>query len=913
MTPMPEGPVDWVALVRARLAGLPLTASAESTLVEELAQHLDDLHRELLRAGFEPEAAWQKTLAELEDLATLRAGLRPSQREAARPPATPGAPASASYVDDLRGDLRYALRSMAANRWFALFVVMTLGLGIGANTTVFTVINTLILKPMPVAAPDAIVAVAAVESGDAASGPLLPFSAPNFTDYQSGARAFESLAGYTRMRSVTWSTEGASQPLLSELVTANYFSTLRVRATAGRTFGPEVGDRGAHAVAVMNYGTWRSHFGGAPDVVGRQLQLNGVMVTVIGVTAPGFIGVNGLVGPDLWLPVGLGDELQPGEWQATASDRAKPILQGVARLRPGVTIAQARAQMTAVASALAREYPDRTTAQTATVRPIGDALFGSRATMIRFAGIILAAVVGVVLVIACSNVANLLLARAAARRQEMAVRVALGASRGRLVRQLLTESVVLGLASGVVGVLIAFGGIQLLAKTLPATGTFVAARLDSSVLLFTLGVSLATGLLFGAMPALTASRASVTAVLGASRTTGPGARRVTFANTLLAGQVALSFLLLMMAALCLRSIQRAYEIDPGFETRRLAIFMTNPGQAGFTAAQRQAFYRDTRTRVAALPGVESVSWASNMPLFARPVGGLVVEGRTAGRPDDRSTTTIVNTVERGYFETAGVALSAGRVFNEIDVPTSLPVAIVNEKLARDYWPGGDAVGKRLQAPGERRFRTIVGVARTAHYTAWGEAPQRAVYVPLDQNDSTSMILYVRTIGEPGPLVSSVGREIASVGPQVLVSGVRTAEQVIAGALFQARIGVWLLSVFGLLALGLAGIGLYGLLAYAVHQRRREIGVRMALGASRWSVLRLILRQGLTLVLAGVSIGFAGAWLVGRLLNRMLYGVSPADPASLAASVAVLGLVALVACYLPARRASRLDPLVVIRG
>jgi predicted permease len=909
---MPETPIDWVAVVRRRVAGLPLTASAESSLVEELAQHLDDLHRELRRAGFEANAAYQKTLTELDDLATLRGGLSQSQREPARPAATPGAPPSPSYLDDLRGDLRYAWRTMVVHRWFALFVVITLGLGIGANTTVFTVINTLIMNPMPVAEPDTIVAVAAAEPGGAATGALLPFSAPNFVDYQTGVRAFDSLAGYTRMRPVTWRAEGASQPLLSELVTANYFSTLGVRAAAGRMFGAEVDASRTPAVAVMNYGTWRSRFGGAPDVVGRQLQLNGVTVTVIGVTPSGFIGVNGLVGPDLWLPFGLGEQLQPGEWQASVSDRAKAMLQGVARLRRGVTIAQARAQVAAAASALAREYPDLNAAQTATVRPIGDALFGSRAAMMRFAGVVLAIVVGAVLVIACSNVANLLLARAAARRQELAVRVALGASRGRLMRQLLTESLVLALASGAVGVAIAYGGIQLLAKTLPATGTFVAARLDGAVLLFALGVSMATGLLFGAGPALAASRTTVTAAFGESRIAGPGGRRVTVANALLAGQVALSFLLLMTAALCLRSIQRAYEIDPGFETRRLAIFMTNPGQAGLDAPRQRAFYRDTRTRVAALPGVESVSWASNMPLFARPLAGLVVEGRTPGQADDRSTTTIVNTVDVGYFDTAGVTLSAGRGFGEIDGAASLPVAIVNEKLARDFWPGGDAIGKRLQAPGERRLRTIVGVARNAHYTAWGETPQRCVYLPLEQNESTSMTLYVRTTGEPGVLVNAVGRELASVGPQVLVSGVRTAEQVIGGALFQARIGVWLLSIFGLLALGLAGIGLYGLLSYAVHERRREIGVRMALGASRWSVLRLMLRQGLTLVLVGVSVGFAGVWVVGRLLNRMLYGVSPADPTSLAAAAVVLGLVALGACYLPARRASRLDPIRCMR-
>jgi predicted permease len=504
-----------------------------------------------------------------------------------------------------------------------------------------------------------------------------------------------------------------------------------------------------------------------------------------------------------------------------------------------------------------------------------------------------------------------MLARSAARQGEMAVRMALGASRARLVRQLLTESLCYGILSGGFGVLLALYGVQLLAKTLPATGIFVASSVDGTVLLFALFISLATGVLFGALPTLTASRAAVSGVLAEARTAGPNARRVSVTNLLLVGQVALSFLLLVTAALFLRSIQRAYDIDPGFNAARLAVFITNPGQAGYGESQTRAFYQTIRDRVAGLPGVESVSWASNMPLFARPATGLQIEGRPQESSVER-VATIVNTVDVGYFHTAGVSIQKGREFTALDRVTSQPVAVVNEKLARDYWPGEDAVGKRIRVPGEQQMRQIVGVARTANYTSWGEPPQLCVYIPLEQNHLPAMTLYVRSQTDPAQIIGSVRREITAVDTQVLVSGIRTGEQVTDGSLFQARIGVALLSVFGLLALGLASIGLYGILTYAVTQRQREIALRMALGAGQSAVRHLILKQGMTLVSIGIAIGFVAALLVGRVLSGMLYGVGATDAVSLIAAASILGAVALLACYVPARWATRVDPLVALR-
>jgi len=893
---------------------LRLTAAAESDLTDELAQHLEDHFRELRSGGAGEEEAYEKTISELDDIRPLRAGQDRSQRIPKYDAIPAGDARSRSLMDDLARDLRYAARTMRNNPLFVLFVVVTLGLGIGANTTVFTLINTLILNPLPVQSPAELAAVAAVDAvGTSQSSTPMLISYPNLKDYQVQNRVFASLAGYSSKRVLTWRANGVSQGFLSEFVTGNYFSTLGLPVAAGRYFlADEDGAPGAHPVAVMNYGTWQTRFGGAQDIVGTQLRLNNVVVTVIGVAPSGFIGVNGLVGPDLWLPVSMAEQLLPSEMPTALSDRSKAMFNGVARLKVGVTTTEAQANMTTLASALAREYPEANERQTATVRPIRDVMFGGGSTNVVFASALLLIVVGIVLLIACSNVANLLLARSASRQQEMAVRLAMGASRQRLVCQLLTESMCLGLLSGVLGLFVAYGGLQLLARTLPMSGTFVAPKLDAAVLLFALVISLATGILFGIIPAFQASRASVAGSLKeGARTAGRNPRRITLANTVLVGQVALSFLLLVTAALFLRSIQRAYDIDPGFQTAHLAVFVLNPGQAGYGESQTRAFYRDVRERVASVPGVESVSWASNMPLWARAVSGLQIEGRPRRSRTD-SPTTIVNTVDRGYFETAGVVIENGRGFTQVDQQASLPVAVVNEKLARDYWPGEVALGKRIQVPGETQMRQIVGVARTGNYTGWAEPPQPCVYVPLEQNQLPAMTLYVRSKGEPAQILIPVGREVNAAGPQVLLSGTRTGEQIIDGGLFQARIGVGLLSVFGFLALGLASIGLYGILAYAVSQRKREIGLRMALGATQPSVLRLILMQGMSLVVTGVLIGCAAAFAVGRLLSRMLYGVSASDPISLTGAALMLLGVAFVACYLPARWATRVDPLTALR-
>ncbi len=889
---------DWKNLVRERM---PM---AESSILDEIAEHLEDHFREARAGGASEAEAYRSAMSELDENYPLKRSERMPQEH--RLP----------IGDDLWRDVRYAFRTMRKSPMFVLFVVLTLGLGIGANTTVFTVINTLILNPMPVGDASGLASISTADgAGASKSTPPKPLSFADLKDYQAKNQVFSSLAGYTNPRVITLQADGASERMFCELVTGNYFSTLGLRPSQGRFFSPEEDSTpGAHPVAVLNYGTWQGRFGGA-DMVGKTLRLNSGVYTIVGVAPQHFIGVNAIMGPDLWVPAAMTEQLLPNEMQNVFTDRERTVFQGAGRFKPGVSQAAAQANLSTIAADLAREYPATNENRKVNVRPIRDALFASAqagASPVFFATAVLLIVVGIVLLIACSNVANLLLARAAARQQEMAVRLALGASRRRLVRQLLTESVLLGFLSGAVGLVISYAGLKSLFGMLPSAATFITPKFDATVYIFALVVSLATGFLFGIIPAFKGSRQDVAETLKEeARTTGRGQKRVTLANTLLVGQVAFSFLLLMTAALFLRSIQHAYEFDPGFQTAHLATFMANPGQAGYAKPQAMAFYKEARERVLRLPGVASAAWSANLPLWGRTVNGLQVEGREQ-RPKAEKITSILNTVGLDYFETAGVTIDRGRGFTNLDQENTAPVAVVNEKVAHDFWPGEDALGKRIQLPGEKQMREIVGIARNANYSAWAEPPQFCVYVPMEQNYSDGMTLYVRSKGDPKDILTTVDREVRAAAPQILVSGTRTGRQLVDGGLFQAKVGVMLLSIFGLVALGLASIGLYGILAYSVNQRKREIGLRMALGAAQASVLRLILKQGMTLVLTGVLIGLAASLIVDRLVSRMLYGVSSSDPLSVVAAAVVLLAVALVACYLPARWASKVDPLVALR-
>jgi macrolide transport system ATP-binding/permease protein len=527
---------------------------------------------------------------------------------------------------------------------------------------------------------------------------------------------------------------------------------------------------------------------------------------------------------------------------------------------------------------------------------------------------VLLVIVGVVLLIACSNVANLLMARAVSRRQEIAVRLAIGASRGRLLRQLLTESVLLSVFGGIAGLAVGYEGCRFLWSLRPpeVARNLVDPKLDGAVFLFALLLSLATGLIFGVVPSLRASKTGLVASLKEeTHVAGLAGRSARFQKTLLTGQVALSLVSLIAASLFLRAVQRAYAIDPGFDDQHLAVFMMNPEQVGYDAVRLKDFRRDVADRVARLPGVAAVSWASNMPFWSSPSRDILIQGQEQNRKSE-TISTVADTVDLDYFKTMRIPLLQGRAFTDADQDGSLPVVIVNENLARRYWPNGNAIGQHLRLTGDTITRQIVGVVKTSNYTTLGETPQPCLYLPIRQNPGSDAILYVRTAGNPSLILEPVQGQIRDTDPKVEVTDIRTGAKIVDQVLWNAPMVLGMLGVFGLLALALASVGLYGILAYTVSGRRREIGVRMALGASRASVLRLVLRQGMMLVFIGAGIGLVLALFIGRAFSRMLFGLSPADPLSLAGAAAALILVAMVACFLPAQAASSMDPMRALR-
>lgn len=906
---------EWKSEIRKRLAALHLPPAREQEIVEELSDHLENLFEEIVAEGATPEKASREVLSSLSH-SDLLAELRATERTAPREPIPAGLENSGRLFGGLGQDLRYAARMLRKTPGFTAVAVLTLALGIGANTAVFTIINTLLLNPLPVEHASQLVAVnTAVANSTSEPADLRPISFLNLKDYREKNRAFSSLAGYSSPTALTISTGRESQRVFAEVVTGNYFDTLGIRPLMGRFFLPEEdASPGANPVVVLGYAAWQGRFGGASDILGRSIKLNNIAFTIIGVAPQGFKGINAIFGPDMWVPSMMAEQVLPARQHNALVDRSILVFTGAGHLKSGVSLSQAQADMKTIGVALEKEYPDANQGQTVTLQPLTRAaLAANQRQGLLFGSVLLMAVVGFVLLIACSNVANLLLARAAARSRELAVRMALGASRWRLVRQLLTESVLLGLLSGILGFFFGYAGCQLLWSFRPAEVAlnFVDPHLNSNVFVFVLVVALFTGLIFGIGPALRSSRTPIAETLKEeARTVGRSARSITLANTLLVGQVAVSLVLLVTAALFLRSVQREYTIDPGFATKNLALLLLYPGQQGYDRTKTEQFYKDLRDRLVTIPGVASLSWATNLPFWQGAETGIAIEGQEQ-RKKSESISSVVNTIDLDYFSTMRIPLLAGRDFTQDDRGGATPVAIVNDTMASRYWPGQDALGKRLQLPGQKEFRQIVGIVKTSNYQTLGEAPQSCVYVPLRQNYSDSMVLYIRTERNPLQIIPALQSEIRNIDPALPIDDLRTGSKLIEQALWGAKIGVGLLGVFGFLALGLASIGLYGIMAYSVNQRRREIGIRMALGAGHASVLSLILRRGMALVICGVGLGLTFSVLLGRALSGFLYGVGAIDLPSLAGASLILLLVAVIACYLPARSASHVDPLVAL--
>jgi predicted permease len=819
-------------------------------------------------------------------------------------------------MEHLWQDLRHSLRALRRSPAFTAAAVASLALGIGANTLIFTFLDALFLKSLPVAAPERLVAL---YSKDLQKQDLMSVSYPDFEDLRRvSSGVFSGLAAYRNI-SLGLSGNGDPAQIPGAVVSGDYFDVLGVRPARGRFFLPdEDATPGARPVAVLSHALWQSRFGSDPAVVGRTVRLNGQGYTIVGIAPPEFKGLSILDRPpDVWVPTAMYRDLLKGPQASWIDKRGYLVFYGAARLAPGVTLDRAGALLATFARRLEKDYPEDHQGLGLVAVPLARATLppGQRGGLVLSGGL-LAAVVGLLLLIAGANVANLLLARALARSGEVAVRLSLGAGRGRLIRQFLAEGVLLGLLGGGAGLLVALWGRKVLwALRPPFFPDSLDLGLDARVLLFTFAVSVVTGVLFSLTPALQSFRLDLSTVLtrqtrsGGARGDGSGGL---LREVLIAGQVALSVVVLAGAGLFVRSLLAVERVDPGFETEKLFVIPMDLGGQGYAPPRAQDFYRQAVERVSTLPGVRAAAVASRFLLVA---GGarqsVTAEGQTTTR-GGRDLMAGVNVVGPGYFQTVGMPVRAGRGFSPADRTGSQPVVVINETLARLLWPGAPAVGKRLRLGDDEALLEVVGVAADARYAGLREPPAPYAYRPVLQSYSPMMMLHVRTSGDPEPLLQKVRREVQVLDPGLPLLEPRTITQVRNQSLWAPRMGAGLLSTFGLLALLLAALGIYGVVAYSIGQREREIGIRMALGAGRREVLGLVLRQGLRPVAAGVVLGLAAALAASRTISSLLFGIGAADPLALAGAAALLVVVALAAIYAPARRASGLDPVTALR-
>lgn len=806
-------------------------------------------------------------------------------------------------------DLRYGLRMIAKAPGFTMLAVLALAIGICGNTTIFSVINGLLFRPLTgVKDPARLVAVF---TSDYSSGLYGSNSYPDYLDFRDQTDVFESLAA-SEPTVLSSTGESEAERLHGYVVTGNYFEVLGVSAQLGRTLQPTDEQATGALPVVISDTLWRARFNSDPAVVGQTLRLNNEPRTIVGVTAASFRGLRVGLPPDFWTPM----RTTANEMGSGRDSRGLGI---VGRLKPGVTLTQAQTQLTMIAARLAQAHPKTnlgtlerpndpkpvTVTQESRLNPMAQ-LGLWRLSFLLFVA------VGLVLLIACANVANLLLARASVRRREIAVRLALGASRLRLVRQLLTESLMLALLGGVAGLILTQWTAGMLPRFFPPEDLDgVDLGIDWRVLVFTLGVALITGVLFGLVPALQATKLNlIPSLKDEPGSYGQRLRRLALRDVLVISQLALSLVLLVCGVLFVRSLREAVHSDPGFAAANLVEASMEMGGANFNRQQTAAFYEQALERVSSLPGVQSATLSAFTPLsgggFRR---GTTPEGYQRQPHEDPELNT--NIVGPNYFSTMGIPIVAGRDFNAQDREGSPTVVIVNEVFARRYF-GGNAVGKRLRFGSKEPFREIVGVARTAKYRNLREEPLPFIYTPLAQEFQPDMTLMVRTAGDPSALVGAVRNEMRALNKDVSLSDVRTMTEQIADQLAADRVVAVLLSVFGASALLLATIGIYGVVAFAVAQRTHEIGIRIALGADHRDILKLILGQGMVLIVIGAGIGLALALTATQLLKSLLFGVSATDPLTFSSVVFALVGVALLACYLPARRAMKVDPLVALR-
>lgn len=810
------------------------------------------------------------------------------------------------WEDNMIQDIRYAVRMLLKRPVFTLVAILSLALGSGANTAIFSLINTVLLRPLPIRQPAQLVALNNVSEGRT----FPTHSYPNYKDLRDHNDVFDSLIAY-RLQPLSLSYDGANERLWGYLVSGNYFETLGVQPTLGRAITTDDDSQpGAHPVAVISHKYWQRSFGGAADVIGKEIIVNGRSYSIIGVAPQGFTGTEIVSAAELWFPIAMQAQLEAGRNWLDERGADNLFVQG--RMKPGVSTAQAQAAVNALATQLAREYPDYNEGKQIALSAPG--LFGNmmRGPLLGFVGLLMA-VVGIVLLLACINLANLLLARTSERRREIAVRLALGASRFRLVRQLLTESLLLAFAGGALGLLPAIWLVNLamafkMPVNIPVT---IAIFVDYRVYLFTFLLALATGVLFGLLPAWQATKTDLIPALKDEVSQG-GQRRSWWKSGLIVMQIALSLVLLVGGGLMLRALERAGSIRLGYDPQNAFELAFDLRLQGYDKGQRKEFQQRLLERVSALPGVQAAGLADLLPVdlhFSRT--GVYPTGSVPER-NARTPVTMFNRISPGYFQAMGTRLLQGRDFGFQDDAEAQRVAIVNETFVRRFFAGENPIGKqfRLSSP-EAPALQIVGVVEDGRYAGLNEDPKPFVATAMWQSESGPVSLAVRAAGNLPAVMATVRREVQQLDPHLPLTG-DTLTGKLALPLLPVRVVASLLGGFGLLALILAAIGIYGAMSFAVTQRTHEIGVRMALGARPAEVLGSVIRQGMRLVLIGVAIGTGAALVLAGLLKSLLFGVSASDPLTFAGVALLLTLVALLACYLPARRAAKVDPLIALR-
>ena len=815
-------------------------------------------------------------------------------------------------MNSLIKDIRYAIRGLIKRPGFVAIAVITLALGIGANTAIFSLVNTVLLRSLPVDNASEIVSVAVRGKNDSMSA----MSYPNYKDFRDRNEVLSGLLVY-RFVPLSLSRSGANERVWGYEVSGNYFDVLGVKAIKGRTFVPEEDKtKLTHPVVIVSYDSWQRRFGADPDLVGKDVMLNNHQFKVIGIAPQGFKGTEFVYSPEIWMPASMMGWAEPGsDW---IDDRNSKNFFAIGRLKSGVSGRQAEASLNLLAQQIGKEYPDSNEGQTIKIDRPGFIIPDMRGAVVNFTWVMMAAV-GLVLLVTCTNLAGLMLARATDRRREIAIRLAMGANRLRLIRQLLTESVLLSVAGGAAGVLLAVWILKVLLALKPPIDFPLALDLDIDwrVLLFSLFVSVAAGAVFGLAPALQATKPALVNALKDTSAQG-GGLRTRLRSVLVVAQISISLVVLIAAGLVIRTLQQLQTMNPGFDSRNGVIMSFDLGLQGYDEARGQQFFKQVRERLETLPGVESAAVMSYIPLSINYNSrNVFIEGKPAERGENVPL-SMNGSVGPGYFNTMKTSVLAGREFNDQDQEKTEQVAMVNETFVRRLLPElqtpADAVGRRFSFHGAGGpWRRIVGVVKDGKYFNIAEDPRMFVWTPLTQDYNTNGTLVVRTKGDPQILIGAIRSQVQSIDPTLPLFDVKTMSEHMKLALFPAKVAAMVLGVFGLVALMLAAIGVYGITSYAVAQRTHEIGIRLALGAQLGDVLRLVLSHGLKLTIIGAALGLFGAYLAMRAITSVLYGVSATDPLTFASVSLLLVGVALIACYVPARRATKVEPLIALRN